>query len=209
MFPTGRHGGRLAPAFSMAFDGLAMDPPVSQAQRKAMFAAASGHSTLGIPPEVGAEFVGRGRHNGRASDKAGVRDLDPFDAEDASPETIQRVWNLWARPGTEGEKAAAAAAMRRLGVDPEQYSRTNARPASSQEPPQRQQTPPHQTGPKRYDVTLQYVWNGKTMQTPTMSVEAGDEIEAEAKARQEAKNTWKLTVGGKALEFRHYKTTRI
>jgi hypothetical protein len=56
---------------------------------------------------------------------------------------------------------------------------------------------------------LEYVLNGKTMQTPTMSVEAGDEIEAEAKARQEAKNTWKLTVGGKAPEFRHYKTTRI
>ncbi len=32
-------------------------PPVSQKQRKAMFAAASGHSTLGIPKSVGREFV--------------------------------------------------------------------------------------------------------------------------------------------------------
>lgn len=36
---------------------LANDPPVSEAQRKAMFAAASGHSTLGIPKSVGEEFV--------------------------------------------------------------------------------------------------------------------------------------------------------
>jgi hypothetical protein len=32
-------------------------PPVSQAQRGAMYAAASGHSTLGIPKKVGKEFV--------------------------------------------------------------------------------------------------------------------------------------------------------
>ena len=31
-------------------------PPVSEAQRKAMHAAASGHSTLGIPKSVGKEF---------------------------------------------------------------------------------------------------------------------------------------------------------
>lgn len=33
------------------------DPPVSQAQRKAMWAAASGNSTLGIPAKVGKEFA--------------------------------------------------------------------------------------------------------------------------------------------------------
>lgn len=38
-------------------------PPVSQAQRAAMHAAASGKSTLGIPKDVGAEFV--------AADKGG------------------------------------------------------------------------------------------------------------------------------------------
>lgn len=32
-------------------------PPVSQAQRKAMFAAKSGNSTLGIPQSVGADFA--------------------------------------------------------------------------------------------------------------------------------------------------------
>lgn len=33
------------------------DPPVSEAQRRAMFAAAEGHSTLGIPEDVGKEFI--------------------------------------------------------------------------------------------------------------------------------------------------------
>jgi hypothetical protein len=35
----------------------AFDPPVSEAQRKAMGAAASGHSRLGIPREVGERFL--------------------------------------------------------------------------------------------------------------------------------------------------------
>jgi hypothetical protein len=38
---------------------IATDPPVSEQQRKAMFAAASGHSDLGIPKKVGEEFVGK------------------------------------------------------------------------------------------------------------------------------------------------------
>ena len=38
-------------------------PPVSQAQRAAMYAAKAGKSTLGIPAKVGAEFV--------AADKGG------------------------------------------------------------------------------------------------------------------------------------------
>lgn len=33
------------------------DPPVSEAQRKAMFAAKAGKSNLGIPQKVGAEFA--------------------------------------------------------------------------------------------------------------------------------------------------------
>lgn len=36
-------------------------PPVSEAQRRAMFAAAEGHGTLGIPKKVGEEFVGKAR----------------------------------------------------------------------------------------------------------------------------------------------------
>jgi hypothetical protein len=39
---------------------LAIDPPVSEKQRRAMQAAAHGHSTLGIPKKVGEEFVGHG-----------------------------------------------------------------------------------------------------------------------------------------------------
>ena len=42
-------------------------PAVSEAQRKAMFAAASGHSTLGIPKAVGEEFVAKDAVNGLAS----------------------------------------------------------------------------------------------------------------------------------------------
>ena len=38
--------------------GIATDPPVSEAQRKAMWAAKGGHSTLGIPQSVGKEFAG-------------------------------------------------------------------------------------------------------------------------------------------------------
>src|SRR5712691_9543450 len=36
---------------------MATDPPVSEAQRRAMFAAKSGHSKLGIPKSVGEEFA--------------------------------------------------------------------------------------------------------------------------------------------------------
>lgn len=32
-------------------------PPRSEAQRKAIYAAASGHSTLGIPKKVGKEYT--------------------------------------------------------------------------------------------------------------------------------------------------------
>jgi hypothetical protein len=42
--------------------------PVSQAQRAAMHAAAEGHSTLGIPKKVGAEFV-KGDQPGKLPEK--------------------------------------------------------------------------------------------------------------------------------------------
>lgn len=57
--PCGRRGGRPSP-FAGARDkehGLVTDPPVSEAQRKAMFAAKAGKSNLGIPKSVGAEFA--------------------------------------------------------------------------------------------------------------------------------------------------------
>lgn len=64
-----RNPGERARRYSsqqMAMDAarLATDPPVSEKQRKAMYAAASGHSTLGIPKSVGEEFVGKA-HDGK------------------------------------------------------------------------------------------------------------------------------------------------
>lgn len=38
---------------------MAQDPPTSEAQAKAMYAAAAGKSTLGIPKSVGEEFIGK------------------------------------------------------------------------------------------------------------------------------------------------------
>lgn len=37
-----------------------IDPPVSEAQRRAMYAAASGKSRLGIPKSVGKEYIASG-----------------------------------------------------------------------------------------------------------------------------------------------------
>ena len=48
-------------------------PPVSEKQRKAMYAAASGHSTLGIPKSVGEEFISKDA----APSAAGVMMTDP------------------------------------------------------------------------------------------------------------------------------------
>jgi hypothetical protein len=60
------------------YEGL--DEPVSEPQRRAMWAAASGHSTLGIPKSVGEEFVGKAkdtdmRHHADDADKA--HDYEP------------------------------------------------------------------------------------------------------------------------------------
>ena len=44
-------------------------PPVSEKQRRAMYAAAEGHSNLGIPQSVGREFI--------AKDSETVRSYDP------------------------------------------------------------------------------------------------------------------------------------
>lgn len=53
----------LLDAFEQA-EGEGFDEPVSEAQRKAMFAAASGNSNLGIPKAVGEEFVGKSHDEG-------------------------------------------------------------------------------------------------------------------------------------------------
>jgi hypothetical protein len=46
---------------SQGRDGMATDPPVSEKQRRAMFAAREGKSNLGIPKKVGEEFVGKSK----------------------------------------------------------------------------------------------------------------------------------------------------
>lgn len=52
-------------------------PPVSQSQRGAMFAAASGHSTLGIPKKVGKEFT-QADKGGKLPEKLGKGDVIDF-----------------------------------------------------------------------------------------------------------------------------------
>jgi hypothetical protein len=59
---------------------LAMDPPVSEKQARAMHAAAEGRSTLGIPREVGKHFVGEDDWTGSAERPIG-RKAPPTAAE--------------------------------------------------------------------------------------------------------------------------------
>lgn len=64
---------------------LAADPAVSEPQRKAMWSAAKGESTIGIPEKVGKEFVGKDKSMKTAKDIASVRvgDAWPKSARDA------------------------------------------------------------------------------------------------------------------------------
>lgn len=67
----GDHGLTYKP---MATDFLATDPPVSEKQRRAMWAAASGHSNIGIPEKVGKEFA-NADPGGKLPNKA--KDMEP------------------------------------------------------------------------------------------------------------------------------------
>jgi hypothetical protein len=49
-------------------------PIVSDAQRKAMYAAAAGKSTLGIPKSVGKDFVAAGPASAKLPEKAPKKD---------------------------------------------------------------------------------------------------------------------------------------
>ena len=62
-------------------------PPVSEKQRRAMYAARAGRSTLGIPKSVGEEFIGKDM---KPEDWDGlVRGLLKFLAEEAEePEHV-------------------------------------------------------------------------------------------------------------------------
>ena len=66
---------------------LVTDPPVSEAQRRAMYAAAEGKSNLGIPKKVGEEFVGSKAKDAKmtkekAEDKKMGKDKFPKSAMD-------------------------------------------------------------------------------------------------------------------------------
>jgi hypothetical protein len=153
----------------------------------------------------------RGRHNGRATVNAGARDkvMDQLgrwggrarlamDAQErirfSSPDkladdiNVESVWRLFQRPGTEGERQAARSALIRMGQDPD--SRQKPKPAA---------------GPGRWKVSLQYVYNGKTLYYET-TVTASSENEAERLATEDARSSWRLTVGGSPPEFRAYRT---
>lgn len=103
---------------------------------------------------------------------------------DATPEQIQKVMNLYERPGTSGEKAAAEAALRRMGVDPHSSR-------SSYEPPKQQQRKP--SGPRRYEVEVEPVGD---IQASIHVVEANDELDAERIVRTLVVKKWR-TEGGK------------
>jgi len=50
--------------------GVVEMPIVSQAQRRAMYAAEAGKSTLGIPKSVGADFVAAGPASSKLPERA-------------------------------------------------------------------------------------------------------------------------------------------
>jgi hypothetical protein len=55
---SSRHGSNIDQSLPIATAApMATDPPVSERQERAMYAAAEGNSTLGIPQHVGKEFV--------------------------------------------------------------------------------------------------------------------------------------------------------
>jgi len=58
------HGGVV-----VADSAIATDPAVSEAQRRAMWAAREGHSNIGIPKSVGEKFVGPGKDDAAADEK--------------------------------------------------------------------------------------------------------------------------------------------
>jgi len=71
----------LVKALELKSRKLANDPPVSEKQRRAMYAAANGKSTLGIPKKVGKEFIAKDEmplsmRISLALDRASIREKD-------------------------------------------------------------------------------------------------------------------------------------
>lgn len=113
-----------------------------------------------------------GRWGGRRSTKAGTRDL-AMDTQDASPGTIAKVRALYDRPGTPGEKAAAASALRRMGIEPEIIKSASSGFSNAKSGGSRL---------KQYKVTVIYSTNVGNRNEDIL-VDAVDEIDAERKAR--------------------------
>lgn len=105
---------------------LAYDPPVSEKQRRAMYAAAEGRSTLGIPKKVGEEFVGKA-HDAENPIAAGI----VFVAPDGSVLLLHRspleknfaghfgIPGGGANDGETPERAAAREAKEEIGIEPD------------------------------------------------------------------------------------------
>jgi len=102
--------------------------------------------------------------------------MDAYSARnDADPAKVKALYD---RPGTPGEKAAAAAALRRMGYDPDNMSAFGSQPK------------PKNIGPKRYSVEVVFTINygGSDVITKEyFTCEAIDEIDAETQARKEYK----------------------
>lgn len=98
-------------------------PAVSEQQRKAMFAAAAGHSTLGVPKEVGEEFVGKGSLEAPPQ-AAGVIFIAPDNSvlllcRSASEANYASHWGLPGGKGEEGEtpwETASREADEEIGI---------------------------------------------------------------------------------------------
>jgi predicted metal-binding transcription factor (methanogenesis marker protein 9) len=84
----------------------------------------------------------------------------------------EKIYALWERPGTPGEKAAAASALKRIGIDPETYKK----------PKQTQKQTQKQTNAKSLSV-YEIVYTCKQAGGPVIR----DTVEIEAYSPEEAK----------------------
>jgi hypothetical protein len=125
-------------------------------------------------------------------------------ARDGLAERIAGAKALYLRPGTEGERQAAAAALKRMGVDLPKLEAEQAQRAEPSQP-----KPAYGRVRKKYEVILQYTYRDQTMYTHPFIVEAFDDIAAEGFARLNAKANWRRAIGGRAPEFRAYSTKRV
>ncbi len=107
---------------------------------------------------------------------------------------VAKVKALYDRPGTSGEKAAAAAALHRMGHG--HYVKSD-HPFNA--------TQAKRTGPKKYKVTMKHEKEGKTHYHGPFHVHADDEMHAESKVRESLKKNWK----GRKPEFHAHTTERV